>query len=154
MQEVAEPSDACPFRIGILHSEYYQSVADGLLAGALGELKRCGIESTKIVRVAGAFDIPCVAKAMASVNHYDGLIALGCVIRGETAHFEFISGQCAEGLMAISIEHALPIGFGVLTVDTIEQAIARSGKDDRNKGAEAAVAVVTSIQAIARICAD
>ena len=91
---------------------------------------------------------------MASVDRYDGLVALGCVIRGATAHFEFISGQCAEGLMAVSVEHALPVGFGVLTVDTIEQAKARSDKDDRNKGAEAAAAVVASIQAIARIRAD
>lgn len=154
MQEVAESSDAGPFRIGILHSEYYQSVADGLLAGALGELERCGIKSIDVVRVAGAFDLPCVAKAMASVDRYDGLVALGCVVRGETAHFEFISGQCTEGLMAVSVEHALPVGFGVLTVDTIEQAEARSDKDNRNKGAEAAAAVVASIQAIARIRAD
>lgn len=154
MQGVAESSDASSFRIGILHSDYYQSVADGLLAGALGELERSGIVPIDIVRVAGAFDMPCVAKAMASVNRYDGLIALGCVLRGETAHFEFISEQCAEGLMAVSVEHALPVGFGVLTVDTIAQAKARSGKDERNKGAEAAAAVVTSIQAIACIRAD
>ena len=154
MQEVAEPSDSRSFRIGILHSAYYRSVAGGLLAGALGELERCGIVQIEVVQVAGAFDIPCVAKAMASTGRYDGLIALGCVVRGETAHFEFISGQCAAGLMTVSIEHALPVGFGVLTVDTIKQAVARSGKDERNKGVEAAAAVVASIQAIARIRAN
>ena len=134
--------------VGIIASSYNKPITDGLLKGASKELKQHEVDQLDIVWVPGAFEIPAVAATMANTDRYTALIALGSVIRGETSHFNYISDQCAAGLMRVSVEFALPVGFGVLTVDTMKQAQDRSNPDNRNKGVEAAAAIIASIHTI------
>lgn len=119
-------------------------VVDSLLDGALDTLKRHGIDDNNItvVRVPGAFEMPLTAKKIAQKGDSDAIIALGAVIRGGTPHFDYVAGECASGLARVSTEEQIPIAFGVLTTDTMEQAIERSGLKGGNKGADAAVAAL------------
>jgi 6,7-dimethyl-8-ribityllumazine synthase len=125
----------------IVLSRFNESVGERLLAGAIDALVRHGVDAgaIDIVEVPGAFEIPLALEALAELRRYTGLIALGAVIRGETAHFEFVAGECARGVAEVSRHHGVPLGFGVLTVDTDEQAMARAGGKEGNKGAEAAL---------------
>jgi 6,7-dimethyl-8-ribityllumazine synthase len=100
--------------------------------------------------VPGAFEIPIAIRTMATTGRYDALIALGAVIRGETAHFEYVAGPCAEGIMQVQLETLIPIGFGVLTVENVEQAAARSRPDDTNKGFEAAEVALEMVATMRR----
>lgn len=131
-------------RFGIILSRFNSFISERLLEGAIDMLDRHGAESSNIevVRVPGAYEMPLAAKAMAASKRYDALIALGVVIRGETPHFEYVAGQCAAGLAQVSMQFNIPMGFGVLTVDTVEQAIERAGSKAGNKGAEAALAAI------------
>ena len=115
-----------------------------LLAGALDGLRRSGAadEDIDIVRVPGAFETPLAIKKLAATRRFNALIALGCVIRGATPHFDYVAGEASRGIANVSLEHELPIAFGVLTVDTIEQAIERAGTKGGNKGADAALAAI------------
>jgi len=128
-------------------------VVEHLLDGAIDTLRRHGIsdEQMKIVRVPGAFEIPLVCQRIAKVGGTDAIIALGAVIRGGTPHFEHVAGECTKGIAHVSLECGLPISFGVLTVDSIEQAVERSGTKAGNKGAEAAASAIEMVDLLARI---
>ena len=134
-------------RFGITVARFNSFISERLLEGTLDALTRHGADAANIevVRVPGAFEMPLVLKTMAESKKYDALIALGCVIRGETPHFEYVAGECAKGVSQVSMQYNLPIGFGVLTVDTIEQAIERAGAKAGNKGADAALTVIEMV---------
>ena len=104
-----------------------------------------------LVRVPGAYELPIAAKKLAEQNKYDAIIALGAVIRGGTPHFEFVAGECNKGLAQVSLEYGIPVSFGVITTDSIEQAIERSGTKAGNKGAEAAVSALEMVNVLANI---
>ncbi len=122
-------------------------VVESLLEGALDALKRHGVSESQItlVRVPGAFEIPLVVSKLANQKNHDAIIALGAVIRGGTPHFEYISAECTKGLGQISLNTGIPVAFGVLTVNSIEQAIERSGTKAGNKGAEAAMTALEMV---------
>ena len=128
----------------IVVSRWNSFVVDSLEAGAIDTLKRHGAsdDDITVVRLPGAFEMPLVLEKIAAAGEYDAIVALGAVIRGGTPHFEYVAGECAKGLSAVARETGVPVGFGVLTVDTIEQAIERAGTKAGNKGAEAALSVV------------
>ena len=140
-------------RFGIVVARFNSFIVDGLESGAIDALRRHGVEDSEIeiVRVPGAFEIPLAAQAMAESDKYAGIIALGAVIRGSTPHFDFVAGECTKGLATVSMDHNIPMGFGVLTVDSIEQAIERAGTKAGNKGAEAAMTVVEMINVLKKI---
>lgn len=129
-------------RILIVESRYYVEVADALIEGAEREFARNGAVSERVV-VPGAFEIP-GAIALAA-GHYDGFLALGCVIRGETTHYDYICGESARGLMDLAIHKKLAIGYGILTVETLEQALARAKVDRGDKGGDAAHACLAMV---------
>jgi len=137
-------------RIGIALARFNRAVTDRLLAGALEALAAHGVadDAIDVASVPGAFELPLCAQRLAMTGRYDGLVALGAVIRGETPHFEFVAGQAAAGLSAVGRRHDLPVAFGVLTTDTMEQALARAGGDVGNKGYEAAVTVLEMVQVL------
>jgi len=138
---------------GIAVSRFNSFVVESLLAGALDALKRHGVEdqSIEIVRVPGAYELPLVVQRMAVAKRYDAIIALGAVIRGGTPHFEYVAGECTKGLAQVSMQHNLPVAFGVLTVDTIEQAIERAGTKAGNKGVEAAMSAIEMVNLLRKL---
>jgi 6,7-dimethyl-8-ribityllumazine synthase len=140
-------------RFGLVAGRFNSFIVDNLLAGALDTLKRHGIaeENITVVRVPGAYEIPLVAQRLAASNKYDALIAVGAVIRGGTPHFEYVAGECAKGLAQVMMHHDVPVGFGVLTVDTIEQAIERAGTKAGNKGAEAAMSALEMVSLLRQL---
>ncbi len=131
-------------RVAIVSARFNNLVVDGLLRGAVEALHEAGLSNGDIshVSVPGAFEIPLAARKLADGGRYDAIVALGAVIRGDTAHFEYISGGCTDGLMQVMLASGVPVGFGVLTVDTTEQALLRSADDGSNKGREAALAAI------------
>ena len=131
-------------KFAVIASEYNSVIMDGLIAGATRALKQAAAEMT-LIRVPGSFELPLAAKRAALSKKYDGIVALGCVMRGETAHFEYISSAVSNGLSDVALETLVPIGFGVLTVDTVEQAMDRCGPAG-NKGSEAANAAIEMVQ--------
>ena len=144
--------DGSGLKIAVLCTRWNDYVVDRLVDGAMDVLSDCGVDDDDItlVRVPGAFELPLVADRLADRyaedGGLDGIVALGAVIRGETPHFDYICTECAKGLSATALEYGLPVGFGVITADTAEQADARAQADeDHNKGAEAASAVVEMI---------
>ena len=136
-----------PYKIAIVASAYNSVVMDRLIAGAKKALM--DHEQTTI-RVPGSFEIPVAVKKAAASKKYDGVVALGCVLRGETAHFDYICGAVSSGLQQVALETGIPIGFGVLTVDTVQQAMDRSGEGG-NKGVEAASTVLEMINVLRQI---
>jgi 6,7-dimethyl-8-ribityllumazine synthase len=131
-------------RIGIVISRWNDFITKALLEGALDAVRRHGgdEEHVTVAWVPGSFEIPVAVKAMAQTGHFDGIVALGCVIRGATSHYDHIAGAVTSGLNSVALETGLPVAFGVLTVESIEQAIERAGSKAGNKGAEAALVVV------------
>jgi len=131
-------------RFGIVASRFNDFIVDRLLAAAVDTLTKHGVAPTdiEVVRVPGAFETPLAIKKMAAGRRYHALIALGCVIRGATPHFDYVAGEASRGIAQVSLAHDLPVGFGILTVDTIEQAIERAGTKGGNKGADAALAAI------------
>jgi 6,7-dimethyl-8-ribityllumazine synthase len=131
-------------RFGIVLSRFNSFIGERLLDGALDTLVRHGADSAaiEVVRVPGAFEMPLTLKVLAQAKRHDALIALGCVIRGGTPHFEYVAGECTKGVAQVMHESGVPIAFGVLTVDTIDQAIERAGTKAGNKGAEAALSAI------------
>ena len=144
---------AVAMNFGVVVSDYYTEIADGLLSGVLHKIKQHSNFTYEVVRVEGAWELPVVAKTLLESERFQGIVALGCVIRGETSHFDYICENCSRALMDISTKFTTPIGFGILTADNMNQAVARSRAEqlDLNKGAEAAVAVIRSAYAIASI---
>ncbi len=140
-------------RFGIVVGRWNSFVVEHLLEGAVDTLKRHGAkdEELEIIRVPGAFEIPLIAKKLAETGKYDAIVALGAVIRGGTPHFEFVAGECTKGLSTVSMEFGIPVAFGVLTVDTIEQAIERAGTKAGNKGEEATLAIIEMVNLIKQI---
>jgi 6,7-dimethyl-8-ribityllumazine synthase len=128
-------------------------VVEHLLAGALDALRRHGVADKQItiVRAPGAFEIPLVCRKVAASGKADAIIALGAVIRGGTPHFEYVAGECTKGIAQVSMEFGLPIAFGVLTVDSIEQAVERAGTKAGNKGEEAALSALEMVSLLARL---
>jgi 6,7-dimethyl-8-ribityllumazine synthase len=137
-------------RFGIVASRFNDFIVDRLLAAAVETLTKHGVVASdiEVVRVPGAFETPLALKKMAASRRYNALIALGCVIRGATPHFDYVAGETSRGIANLSLEHEVPIGFGVLTVDTIEQAVERAGTKGGNKGADAALAAMQMATAL------
>jgi len=131
-------------RFGIVASRFNDFIVDRLLRGAVDALVRHGAEpqDIEIVRVPGALEMSLALRKLAGSRRHDALIALGCVIRGATPHFDYVAGETSRGIAQVSVAHEIPVGFGVLTVDTIEQAIERAGTKAGNKGADAALSVI------------
>ncbi len=134
-------------RFGIAVSRFNAFIGESLLQGALDTLLRHGAQShnIEIARAPGAFELPLLVQRMARSGKYDAVIALGAVIRGGTPHFDYVAGECVKGLASIAIANDLPVAFGVLTVDSIEQAIERAGTKAGNKGAEAAMSAIEMV---------
>lgn len=136
--------DAKGLRIGLLVSRFNSFVSERLVEGAVDALLRHGgeQEDISVVRVPGAFEIPPTAKQMAASGRYDAIVCLGAVIRGATPHFEYVSAEVSKGVASVAIDSGIPVTFGVLTTDTLEQAIERAGSKAGNKGFDAAMAAV------------
>jgi 6,7-dimethyl-8-ribityllumazine synthase len=139
--------------IAIVVSKFNEEVTSGLLRGAQQYLEENDVyvRETDIFKAPGAFEIPLIAQTLARSGHYDGVVCLGCVIKGETAHFEFISLGATSGIMQAMLKAKIPISFGVLTTYNDEQAVKRSLPDAHNKGREAAAACIETIQILDRI---
>ena len=138
-------------RYGILVTRFNSFITESLLSGAVDALKRHGIKESQITvyYVPGAYELPLLAKKLANSGNFDALIALGAVIRGGTPHFDYVAGECAKGIGQVSLDATLPIAFGVLTTDSIEQAIERAGTKAGNKGAEAAMTALEMVNLLA-----
>ena len=138
-------------RLLLVRAPYYQAVIDGTTRGAIRILAEAGA-SHDTLDVAGAFEIPqAIRIALRGRERFDGFLALGCIVRGETDHYEFICRATMDGLMAVALQFGIALGSSLLTVDTLSQALARSGEDGHNNGAEAAVAALRQIDAARRL---
>ncbi|RFA27015.1 6,7-dimethyl-8-ribityllumazine synthase [Alkalilimnicola ehrlichii] len=140
-------------RYSIVVGRFNSFVVESLLEGALDTLRRHGVadEQIEVVRCPGAFEIPLVVNRLAASKRYDAIIALGAVIRGGTPHFDYVAGECTKGIAQAMMTHDVPVAFGVLTVDTIEQAIERAGTKAGNKGAEAALSAVEMVSLLRKL---
>ncbi len=140
-------------RIAIIAARFNDVIVAGLLEGAVGAWRKRGGEDRDllIVRVPGAFELPLVARRLASSGRYEALVALGCVIRGDTPHFDHVAGQASLGLAAVQLETGVPVAFGVLTTHTIEQAIDRAGGKSGNKGYDAAITAIEMADLMRRL---
>lgn len=140
-------------RYGIAVARFNSFIVDKLLDGALEALQKHGVmeRDITIVKVPGAYELPVAVKKMAASDQYDAIIALGAVIRGGTPHFEYVAGECVKGLSHVSLDSGMPVTFGVLTVDTIEQAIERAGTKAGNKGEEAAVTAMEMVSLLRQL---
>jgi 6,7-dimethyl-8-ribityllumazine synthase len=141
-------------RVAIVIARFNQFINQNLLEGAMDTLKRIGQIAEKnitVIWVPGAYELPIAARHLVNAEQHDAIIALGTVIRGGTAHFEYVAGECSSGLSRIAAESGIPVAFGVLTTENIEQAIERAGTKAGNKGAEAALAALEMINVIKAI---
>ena len=140
-------------RFALIAARFNDFVVEPLLRGALDAFERHGVEAAQIeiIRVPGAFDIPVVARKLALSHRFEALIALGAVIRGDTPHFDYVAGECAAGLSRMALETGVPIAFGVLTTDTIEQAVDRAGGKAGNKGADCALVAIEMATLLRRL---
>jgi len=140
-------------RVGIALARFNNFIGERLLEGALDTLVRHGaaLSDVELVRTPGAYELPLALKAMAAGKKYDALIALGAVIRGETPHFEYVAGECVKGLSQVMMQYDLPVAFGVLTVDTVQQAIERAGSKAGNKGADAALSAIEMVNLLKKL---
>jgi 6,7-dimethyl-8-ribityllumazine synthase len=140
-------------RVAIVAARFNDFVVAKLVDGAVDALLRHGAseKNLELVRVPGAFDMPLVVRRLAQSKRYDAIVALGAVIKGETAHFDFVAGECASGVARAALDSGVPVGFGVLTCDTFDQAIDRAGGKAGNKGAEAALAALEMSNLLKRL---
>lgn len=145
--------DASASRVAVVVSRFNEFITEKLLAGALERLRELGAkeENITVAKVPGAFEIPLVVEKLASSKKYDAVIALGCVIQGATPHFEYVSSAASEGILRAMMETGVPISFGVLTVDTVEQAIERTGEKSKNKGWDAAQTAIEMINLLKKL---
>jgi 6,7-dimethyl-8-ribityllumazine synthase len=146
-------SDARGLRVVILAARYNEAIVEGLLKGATEHWQQLGGEAARlrVERIPGAFELPLAARQFALSHTVDAVVALGCVIRGDTAHFEYVAGECARGLQEVMLQTGVPVAFGVLTTDTEAQAVARSSPGTANKGAEAMDTAVSMARLLRRI---
>lgn len=140
-------------RYVLVVARFNSFVVDHLVAGAVDTLKRHGVDegNIEVVMAPGAFELPVLTQRVLSTRKCDAVIALGAVIRGGTPHFEYVAGECVKGLSQVSLTAGVPVAFGVLTVDTIEQAIERAGTKAGNKGAEAALSAIEMVSVLAKL---
>jgi 6,7-dimethyl-8-ribityllumazine synthase len=140
-------------RYGLVLARFNSLIVERLLEGAVDTLRRHGVSNERmtVVRVPGAYELPLAAQAMARSGAYDAVIALGCVIRGSTPHFDYVAGEAAKGLAMVSLAENLPVSFGVLTTDSIEQAIERAGTKAGNKGVDAALGAIEMVSLMAQL---
>lgn len=140
-------------RIALVATRFNDFIVDSLVGGARDTLVRHGVDdaSLTLVRAPGSWELPLVTDRLARSGHYDGIVALGCVIRGGTPHFEYVASECTKGLGQVSQQRDIPVSFGVLTTDSIEQAIERAGTKAGNKGAEAAMAMLEMVSLLRKL---
>jgi 6,7-dimethyl-8-ribityllumazine synthase len=143
-------ADAGFARFAVIATQWYDDILDKLVAGAIETLREHGAEDRNItlIRVPGAFELPVALENAAASGHYDAIIALGCVIRGGTPHFEYVAGECARGVREVMLSYRLPVAFGVLTTDNLKQAQERARPGDANKGREAALAAIRMVSVL------
>ena len=140
-------------KFAILVARFNSFIVESLLEGAIDTLKRHGVQESaiEVIRVPGAFEMPIAAQRIAATKKYDAIIALSAVIRGGTPHFDYVAGECVKGLSQVSLNANIPVSFGVLTVDSIEQAIERAGTKAGNKGGEAAITALEMVNLFAEM---
>jgi len=150
MKSIEGRLDAKGLRVTIVAARFNDFIVERLIGGAVDYLARhgCDAKDIELVRVPGAFEMPLVCKRLAARRQCDGIVAVGAVIRGSTPHFEFVANEAVKGLAQVSLESGIPIGFGLLTTDTLEQAIERAGSKAGNKGAEAAAAMLETVRVL------
>ena len=153
MKKITGAWNAQDIRLGMVAGRFNDFIVESLTEGAVESFVRLGGQRDNItlVQVPGAFEIPLAVEKMAASGQYDGIVALGAVIRGGTPHFDYVAGECAKGLGQVMLKHGIPVAFGVLTVDTIEQAIERAGTKAGNKGEEALISVVETINVLRQL---
>jgi 6,7-dimethyl-8-ribityllumazine synthase len=144
IKEIEGQLTAAGLRIAIIAARFNSFVTDRLVAGALDALKRTGADESliEIIRIPGAWEFPVTVKAVAALKRHDAVICLGAVIRGDTPHFDYVAGEAARGISRLAMDTGLPIVFGVLTTNTVEQAVDRSGAKSGNKGFDAAMTAI------------
>ena len=140
-------------RFVIVSARFNELIVARLVEGALDALRRHGAadQDIHVVRVPGAFELPLAVRRLARTKRYDGIVALGAVVRGQTPHFEYVCNECAAGLTRVSQEFEVPVGFGVLTCDTVDQALDRAGSKAGNKGADAAMATLEMVNLLRQL---
>ena len=140
-------------KVAIVATRFNDFIVDRLVGGAMDFLTRHGMnpDDACIIRVPGAFEMPLVCKKVAESGKYDGIVAVGCVIRGGTPHFDYVCGECAKGVAQVELASDTPIGFGLLTCDNLEQAIDRAGVKAGNKGVEAASAMLETVRVLEQL---
>ena len=153
MFEIEESRPGNDMRIAIVAARFNRFIVDQLVEGAQDALDRQQIDSSQraLVWVPGAFEIPLVAERLAGSGKYDAVIGLGAVVRGGTPHFDFVAGECASGLTRVALDHGIPVTFGVLTTENVEQAIERAATDAGNKGFDVAMAAMEMVQTLREV---
>lgn len=145
--------NAADLSFALVATRFNDFIVDRLVNGAIDYLVRHGAHEDKLtlIRIPGAFELPLICKKLAASGKYDGIVALGAVIRGGTPHFEYVASEATKGLALVSLESGVPVGFGLLTTDNIEQAIERAGTKAGNKGVEAAAAMLETVRVLQQI---
>ncbi|HYM22236.1 MAG TPA: 6,7-dimethyl-8-ribityllumazine synthase [Vicinamibacterales bacterium] len=153
METIQGTARASGRKFALVVSRYHDFVTDKLQAGAIGALEGAGVSASDVtvVRVPGAFEIPIAAQRAAESGRYDAIVCLGCIIRGETPHFDYIAAAVAQGITAGASATGVPMAFGVLTTNSVEEALARAGDGPSNKGREAALAAVEMAEVVAQL---
>jgi len=148
MKDISSTAWGNDLNIAVVAGRFNRFIVDQLVSGAEDALARHGISDSQTVLawVPGAFELPLLANQLAASGKYDAVIALGAVIRGGTPHFDFVAGECARGLMRVSLDHNIPVAFGVLTTDSVEQALERAGTGEGNKGFDAAMTAMEMVE--------
>ena len=156
MKDISAENPGNDMSIAVIAGRFNRFVVDQLVAGATDALNRQGIEESRqvLVWVPGAFELPVMARQLAESGKFDAVIALGAVIRGGTPHFDFVAGECASGLTRVSLDYGIPVTFGVLTTDTVEQALERAGTGEGNKGFDAAMTAMEMVETMRAVEAD
>lgn len=153
MRETSGVRDGSGRRFAVVAARFHPEICDALVAGAVDCLREHGVgeDDVSVIRVPGAWELPLALEAAAASGGFDGLVAIGALVRGETAHFDLISAQASAGIARVAERHRLPVGFGLLTCDTLEQAAARAGGPHGDKGREAAEAALEMADLVARL---
>ena len=140
-------------KFALVVARFNSFITQSLLEGAVDALKRHGAQDAEleVIWVPGAYELPLAVKRLAELKKYDAIVALGCVIRGGTPHFEYVAGECVKGLSQVMMQYGIPVSFGVLTVDTIDQAVERAGTKAGNKGVDAAMSAVEMVNLLRQL---